>query len=303
MPIRPPASPVAQRQLRRLMMVGLGVLALVNVMHAVRMVYFWGVGWDGHAYYVAWDGGLYEAAPGYLDAYLYSPLFAQIVWPLTWLPWPVFCALLVGGAAATVVWLVRPLPRGPALLLGSICSVQVLSANIDWLYALIVVLGLGRGAPWVFPAITKIVSCLGPVWLLARGEWRALAVFVGALAGPCLVSYAAAPHLWHEWVHFLLAHQGSEPGMFDLGPWPLRLVLGVLLTVLAARRFWPWLVPVAMLLVTPVTGTGSWVLLAAIPRLWALGRRDRNGVGEAPNLSVPAVPSAQAQDRSGGNAQ
>ncbi len=59
-----------------------------------------GVGWDAHAYYVAWSGGLYEELPETRDAYNYSPLFAQVIWPLTLLPWPAFCALLVGAAAA-----------------------------------------------------------------------------------------------------------------------------------------------------------------------------------------------------------
>ena len=71
---------------------------------------WYGIGWDAHAYYVAWYGGLYEELPGSVDAYNYSPLFAQVIWPLTLLPWPVFCAVFVGAAAAGVAWLLRPLP-------------------------------------------------------------------------------------------------------------------------------------------------------------------------------------------------
>ena len=82
---------------RRLLRDAFLVLAVYLAIHAVAMCAEYGIGWDAHAYYVAWSGGLYEALPGSVDAYNYSPLFAQVIWPLTLLPWAVFCAVLRGG--------------------------------------------------------------------------------------------------------------------------------------------------------------------------------------------------------------
>ena len=81
---------------RRLLRDAFLVLAAFLAIHAVSMASEHGIGWDAHAYYVAWSGGLYEELPGTVDAYNYSPLFAQVIWPLTLLPWPVFCAALRG---------------------------------------------------------------------------------------------------------------------------------------------------------------------------------------------------------------
>ena len=86
------------------------VLAAYLAVHAVAMSTWYGLGWDAHAYYVAWSGGLYEALPGSADAYNYSPLFAQIVWPLTLLPWPVFCGVFMAAAGPA-----SPGSSGPCL--------------------------------------------------------------------------------------------------------------------------------------------------------------------------------------------
>ena len=95
---------------RRLLRDAFLVLAVYLTIQAVAMCAEYGIGWDAHAYYVAWSGGLYEALPRSIDAYNYSPLFAQVIWPLTLLPWAVFCAVLVGAAGAGVAWLLRPCP-------------------------------------------------------------------------------------------------------------------------------------------------------------------------------------------------
>ena len=85
------------------------MLAVYLAIHAVVMCAEYGIGWDAHAYYVAWSGGLYEALPGSVDAYNYSPLFAQVIWPLTLLPWAVFCAVFVGrgGRRRSPGWCAR----------------------------------------------------------------------------------------------------------------------------------------------------------------------------------------------------
>ena len=77
-----------------------------------------GLGYDSHAYWSAVQDmdHLYSATALSRDAYLYSPLFAQAIWPLGRLPWAVFgvvWATRAGGslrlAAATASGsMVRP---------------------------------------------------------------------------------------------------------------------------------------------------------------------------------------------------
>jgi hypothetical protein len=118
------------------------LLAVYLAVRAVLMCGWYGIGWDAHAYYVAWSGGLYEALPTSVDAYNYSPLFAQVVWPLTQLPWPVFCAVFVGAAALGIGWLVRPLPLLLQVGVWLACLPEILSGNVFWLLAVMAVLGL-----------------------------------------------------------------------------------------------------------------------------------------------------------------
>ncbi len=237
--------------------------------HSVLMTRDYGLGWDAHAYYVAWQGTLYDVAPGTKDAYNYSPAFAQLIWPLTHLPWPVFCALFVGAAAIGIAWLVKPASRPFAVALWIFCLPEILSGNIFWLLALCTVAGFTRGAPWCVAAFTKIVPCLGPIWFLVRGEWRRLGAFVATSLVVLAVSYALSPALWHQWFDFLTENSTSTPGIGWIPALVYRLPVGLVLLVFAARTDRRWLVPVCMLVVSPVVGEGTFALLAAIPRLLA----------------------------------
>ena len=258
---------------RRLLRDAFLVLAVYLAFHAVQMAGRYGIGWDAHAYYVAWDGGLYEELPGTLDAYNYSPLFAQLTWPLTLLPWPVYCALLIGAAAVGIAWLVRPLPLLTAVGLWLFCLPEILSGNVFWLLAVAATVGFTRGSPWCVAAYTKVLPCLGPVWFLVRREWRHLAGFLVVAVALLAASFAVSPGEWASWVGFLRDSAGDADGFVYLTPvaiyFPLvaRLPLAVALTVFAARTDRRWLIPVAMVLACPVVGWGTFALLAAIPRL------------------------------------
>ena len=173
---------------RRLLRDAFLVLAVYLAIHAVAMCAEYGIGWDAHAYYVAWSGGLYEALPGSIDAYNYSPLFAQVIWPLTLLPWAVFCAVLVGAAGAGVAWLLRPLPLVLAVGGWLACLPEILSGNIFWLLAVTAVVGFSHASAWCVAAFTKVSPCVGPVWFLVRGEWRRLATFAATALALLTVS-------------------------------------------------------------------------------------------------------------------
>ena len=59
------------------------------------------IGADSHAYWVAarFPGTWYTKPPAYRDAFLYSPAFAQALWPLGQLPWLAFQSVWVAGQA------------------------------------------------------------------------------------------------------------------------------------------------------------------------------------------------------------
>jgi hypothetical protein len=261
---------------RRLLRDAFLVLSVYLAIHAVAMCTEYGIGWDAHAYYVAWSGGLYEALPGSIDAYNYSPLFAQVVWPLTLLPWAVFCAVMVGAAAAGIAWLLRPLPLVLAISGFLACLPEILSGNIFWLLAVTAVVGFAHAGAWCVAAFTKVLPCMGPVWFLARGEWRRLATFAATALALLTVSVLISPQAWLDWVDFLRTSAGDSSGLIYLSPvaipFPLvvRFPLAVVVVVVAARTDRPWLVPVSMVLASPVVGWGTFAMLAAIPRLRGL---------------------------------
>lgn len=264
---------------------GRALLLLAGLVCAVRaagMVHRFGLGWDAHAYYVAWHGGLYDAAPGSLDAYNYSPLFAQVIWPLTHLPWPVFATLFLGAALVGVAWLVRPLSPLAATGVLLVCSFEVASGNIFWLLAVGAVLGTTRGAPWCVAAFTKITPCLGPLWFAIRGEWRLLAHFLAWSAALLVASYALDPGLWADWVRFLRDNAGGSSGLAWVPPLVVRLPVALALLAFGARTDRRWLLPIAMLLAAPVVGTGTLALLAAIPRLVVCDQEGASATSPAP---------------------
>ena len=68
-----------------------------------------GPAYDARAYYDAHLGSLYvRPAAGSYDAYYYSPAFAQVLAPLTALPWQVFIAVWMVIAAVALAWLAGP---------------------------------------------------------------------------------------------------------------------------------------------------------------------------------------------------
>jgi hypothetical protein len=235
-------------------------------------------GFDAHAYWNAWQGGsLYSAPPEQLDAYLYSPAFAQAIWPLAELPWPLFCMLWTGAVAATYLWLLAPVERKWRVPLLLLCTPDIVSGNVWAFFALVLVFGLRFPAAWALPLLTKVTPVVGPVWFFARREWRSLAIALGATVGIAAISFAAAPGLWSDWVRFLShANDISGPAETSLRPLfyppievllPIELPIAIAITVFAARRNRPWLLPVAMLFAMPVFTVNAFVMLAAIPRI------------------------------------
>lgn len=279
-------------------------LALCMLLAAVGLIETWahleqgGPGWDAWAYWDAWRGAMYDGSVGDPGHFLYSPAFAQVVWPLAQTTWPFFLGVFIAINAVGLAWLLRPLPVTLAVPLWLAASQEIVSGNIFIPMAIVAVLGMRRPHLWAFVALTKVTPALGPVWFAVRREWTAVAQAAVTTLAVAAVSYVAAPGLWHQWVGFLVdqAHLSDGAIGYEFVPGPLfRIPVALVLVVWGARTDRVWVLPVAMVLATPFIWNGSFTLLAAIPRLRAArprgARRDRADGPPATPPSSTAAPT------------
>jgi hypothetical protein len=261
---------------------GLWLAAAFGLLYVVGLVLADGVGLDAHAYWAAWrHQHLYSAAPQQRDAYLYSPAFAEAIWPLTLLPWPLFWLVWTAATAAAYTWLLWPLGRRWALPLLLLCTPDMVMGNVGSFFALVAVLGFTMPALWAFPLLLKVTPGVGVVWFAARREYRSLLLALASTSAIAAVSLAAAPTLWYAWIRLLLHPQrfadGTRAALHPVlqVPTGIHLVVGlsaaVLLTAHAARTNRRHLLAPAMLLAAPVWGLNALGVLAAMPRLARAG--------------------------------
>ena len=232
------------------------------------------IGADSHAYWMAarFPETWYTKPPAYRDAFLYSPAFAQALWPLGQLPWLAFQSIWVAGQAAVLAWLLAPLGWKHGLVLAPFFITEMLLGNIYLFFAGALVLSLGR-APGVIalPLLTKVAPGVLGVWFVVRREWRA-ALWVGGVSMLIVaVSAAFAPQAWLDWAHFLASTAGKRGGSASL-----RMVAALGMVIWAARTGRAWLLAPALILACPVLGGyGPLAVLAAIPRLVRFERAER----------------------------
>lgn len=221
---------------------------------------------DARAYWLTGQAGYepYLIAPGAKDAYLYSPAFAQVITPLTWLPWTGFAVAWLLLETAAFVWLLRPLGWAWTIVLLLWCTPELMIGNIVGLVAVATVLGLtGRPGALAFPILTKPTLGITAFWFVARREFRALAIVAATTLAVIGVSVVIDASAWEAWGRFLLERSGEARPAF-----PAFVAAAIALVVFAARTDRPWLIPFAMVMATPVFGGSQvWMLLAAIPRL------------------------------------
>jgi hypothetical protein len=220
---------------------------------------FWGV--DARAYWRVDLAHPYtNSAVGELSNYLYSPAFAQLVAPLSILPFELFFALWFAVSFAILVWLVKPWPWiVPMLLLPIVYELCV--GNIHFLLALVFTLVLRAPGLWAFPLLTKITPAVGGIWHLVRAEWRAAAIAAGTTLVIVAVSYAINPSAWVDWFTFLATERGQSELLLP------RLALAGALVVWGARTGRPWTIAVAGWLALPVVWVNAWVILLGVVRL------------------------------------
>lgn len=249
-------------------------VVLFAVMQVFRYSTEGAVGIDSHAYWVALQdpASWYSRSPGVTDAYLYSPLFAQVLTPLKVLPWPAFQLVWLAAQVATLAWLLRPLAWWKAMVVALALTPELLIGNIYiFLAAALVLTVRGRTEALLLPALTKVTSVAVVIWHIARRDWRGI---VRAIAiGSVLVGFsvAIAPGAWLDWVRLVLGSSGSQGATFFVP----RAGVALGLTVYAATTKRAWLLAPAMTLITPVfNGAPVVAVMAAIPRLLADARGD-----------------------------
>ena len=245
-------------------------------------VYFYGVLGDGSRHGLAADGLIYwavdPAAPyagatvGGVNAYLYSPAFAQVFSVIGLLPREVFIVGWTVFIAAVALWLARPWPAALLILLLPV-SQDVVIGNIHVLMAAAIVLGFRWPGFWAFLLLTKVTPGVGLVWLAVRREWRSLAIALGVTAAIAAVSFAIAPQTWFDWVRVLRSDGGNESSR--LIP---RLVLAAAICTWGARTNRRWAVPLASMLALPVIWSDAFAMLLGCV---ALGPRPPRPVVEA----------------------
>jgi hypothetical protein len=236
---------------------------------------------DAFNYWEAWEGGLYDE-PWFGGAYIYSPVVAQLIWPLTLLPFDVFRVVLMAGSLGALWYMVGPYALGYLALLfpGVIGDLGVGSPHL--LMAAALVAGV-RGQAWAWSVLplTKVTPAVAGLWA-ARFQPRS--VLIGLAI--CVASFVLAPGLWVDWAVLLLDATGRSPNsteaLLTTAPLAARLPLAVAVAVLATWRRWPVLLPVSAFLALPVIwGAGACLLLAC----WPLSRRGGSEPQSSPEWS------------------
>jgi hypothetical protein len=227
-------------------------------------------GIDARTFYEVWRAPrLYSASPRTTGAFLYSPVFAQVLWPLTQLSWILFAWLWLALGAATYLWLVAPMGWRLGIPMLALGVEDLRIGQATWLLALSCVLGMRRPSYFAVGLLTKITPGVGLVWYAVRREWGALGWAAAATALLAGMSAAIRPDLWIQWLHLLMQ---SARGA---GTLPIRLALSVAILWVGRSRRWP--VPIAVMVALPVGGLHSIGLLCAVPRL------ARAGGGQSPS--------------------
>jgi hypothetical protein len=257
---------------------GLTYIALVwlRIVPYAPPVPDYGPMFDARGFWIAWDGGLYDIPWGDYEAYVYSPAFAQLLWPFTLLPWPVFAAGWTIASIGCLFWM-----RVPWMLAFPGVIDDILRGNIHVFLAASIVLALRFPAAWAFGILTKVTPAIGLVWHMVRADWRAVAVALGVTGGIVGVSFVLSADLWLEWFG-LLAENADATARIRVIPLPLivRLPIAALLIAYGARTDRAWLVPIGVMIGLPNVWTSSTALLAGSVSLW-LAARSRPAAEEA----------------------
>jgi hypothetical protein len=231
---------------------------------------------DAHAYWAA--DPLHPYRPvilGDFDAYFYSPAFAQVIWPLTRLPWQLFAA-----AWTAVLGLALYVATGRwfgLVLVVPLVAIDLAMGNIHILLGLAVAFGFRWPAAWAFVLLTKVTPGVGLLWFAVRREWKPLGIALGSTAAIVILSAVLRPEAWGEWLT-LITGPTAGGNVIPVPLW-LRLPAAAVLVTWGARTNRRWTVVVAAWLALPAWWwNGAAMLVGLVPLL------------AGPRSSAPPVP-------------
>jgi hypothetical protein len=228
---------------------------------------------DGLVYWAVNAGDPYAGATvGGKDAFLYSPVFAQVFSLIGHVPREVFIVGWTALLAGVAVWLARPWPAS-LLVLALPVSQEVMIGNIHLLLAAAIVLGFRWSGTWAFVVLTKVTPGLGLIWFAVRREWRPLVIAAVVTGILTLVSFVAAPSVWADWLRLLRSDGGQQSG-----PLLIRLAIATCVAVWGAATNRKWTIPLAAMLALPVIWSDSFSMLLGCV---ALSREPRWAAGPA----------------------
>jgi Glycosyltransferase family 87 len=248
----------------RLLRDGYIVLAVVFLALRLFQVPPWDQSVDAYAYWSTRDGTLYDArTAGTIGAYLYSPAFAQLLAPLTWLPWPAFDTIWTAFNLAIVWWLLGRWSL-PSMLFLPI-PFEIVSGNVHLMYAAAIVAGFRFAPTWAFMFLTKVTPGIGVLWFAVRREWRPFVFALCVTGAIVFVSFALDPAAWRAWVD-ILQESSSTPatvGWYLPVSFLIRLPVALVVVGIAAWTDRRWLLPVGTVIAMPVLWLNSLAVLAA----------------------------------------
>lgn len=224
------------------------------------------LGVDAHNYWVARLPNPYPTTYGPENVFVLSPVVAQLLQPLTLLPWPAFLALVTASNLLALYllvgrWAVLAIFLPPV-------AIEMFAGNINLWLAVVLVYALRWPALWAVPLLTKIAPGIGILWHVFRGEWRPMAVAAVTTGILVVASAVIAPDAWGYWFTFLRGNAGLPPPVDAVAlPFLPRLAVAVVVMAAAARTGRAWMIPVATVLATPVIWPATFCLLLAIPKL------------------------------------
>lgn len=247
-----------------------GYIALAVSFMALRLLQVqpWDQSVDAYAYWATAHGPLYGQGAGAMGAYLYSPAFAQILTPLTILPWPLFATIWTGVNFAAL-WYLLGRWSLPSMLFLPI-PFEIISGNLHLLYAAAIVAGFRWSATWALLLLTKVTPGVGLLWFALRREWRPLAAALALSAVAAVASFLLDPSAWSGWLDILRASSSAPEtvGWFLPVPLLIRLPVAIAVVLMAAHLGQRWLVPVGVVVAMPVVWVNSLAVLAACVPLW-----------------------------------
>jgi hypothetical protein len=252
---------------------GLTLAGAIFVAYVVAWKVRDGISVDAMTYWTIDLDNLYAGAfAGEQTTYLYSPAFAQLVYPLTLLPWDVFLPVWTVFSGIALVLIAGPLTI-PVLFTEPVLY-ELDIANVNLLIGLAIVASFRYPAAWAFVLLTKVVPGIGVLWFAFRREWRSFGIALAATAAIVAVSFALAPGLWVEWISAVPSSGTDQNAVVTTVPLLARLPLAVVLVAWGARTDRRWVLPIAAVVALPALRYASLsILVACIPLIrWPAGR-------------------------------